>query len=162
MWYYLDNEINSINDMPEGVIGFVYKLTFTDNTKYIGKKSLYSTRIIKSLKNGKSRENTVEHLYRNTGKGFRQKFDVIKKESDWKTYQGSAVECKNKTVARKEIIQYAFSNQELTYLEAKMLFKYDVLENSNYINDNILGKFYRGKLYGENINTTTGNKEKVP
>ena len=43
-----------------------------------------------------------------------------------------------------------------------MLFKYDVLENANYINDNILGKFYRGKLYGENINTITGNKEKVP
>lgn len=162
MWYYLDNEVKSIEDMPEGVIGFVYKLTFTDNTKYIGKKNLYTTRTVKALKNGKLRENTVDHLYRNTGKGFRQKFDVIKKESNWKIYQGSAIECKNKTVARKEIIQYAFSNQELTYLEAKMQFKYDVLENANYINDNILGKFYRGKLYGESTDTFTSNKKKVP
>ena len=76
-----------------------------------------------------------------------------------------AQEVNNKTdakVTHKVVIQYAFSNQELTYLEAKMLFKYDVLENANYINDNILGKFYRGKLYGENTNTTTSNKEKVP
>lgn len=162
MWYYLNKKIKSINDMPEGVIGFVYELTFTDNTKYIGKKNLYTTRTIKALKNGKSRDNTIKYVYRNTGKGFRQKFDVIKKESNWKVYQGSAKECKNKTIARKEIIQYAFSNQELTYLEAKMLFKYGVLENANYINDNILGKFYRGKLYGESTDTFTSNKEKVP
>ena len=162
MWYYLNKEIKSIEDMPEGVIGFVYELTFTDNTKYIGKKNLYTTRTIKALKNGKLRDNAIKCVYRNTGKGFRQKFDVIKKESNWKVYQGSAKECKNKTVARKEIIQYAFSNQELTYLEAKMLFKYGVLENANYINDNILGKFYRGKLYGESADTFTSNKEKVP
>ena len=74
MWYYLNKEIKSINDMPEGVIGFVYELIFTDNTKYIGKKNLYTTRTIKALKNGKSRDNTIKCVYRNTGKGFRQKF----------------------------------------------------------------------------------------
>lgn len=162
MWYYYNNEINSINDMPEGVIGFVYKIIFTDGSKYIGKKNLYTTKTVKSLKNDKLRPNTVNRIFKNTGKGFRQKFDIIKKESDWKTYQGSAKECKNKTVERKEILQYAYSHQELTYLETKMLFKYDVLESAYYINDNILGKFYRGKLYGEETNTITGNQKKVP
>jgi len=31
----------------------------------------------------------------------------------------------------------------LTYFECKYQFMYDVLENENYLNSNILGKFYK-------------------
>ena len=96
MWYdNFNNEITSIEQMPKGAIGFVYMIEYTDGKFYIGKKNLYSTQTVKALKSGKRREGTVDVVYKNTGKGYRQAFDVVKKESDWLTYQGSHDECKN-------------------------------------------------------------------
>ena len=154
MWKYNNIEITSISQIPENAIGFIYLIEFIDGTKYIGKKNLYSIRIMKSLKSGKSRFNTINYIFKNTGKGFRQKYDVIKVESDWLSYQGSNVNCKNKTVKNKYILQFAYNKLELTYLEAKELFKNEVLENNEFLNDNILGTFFRGKLYGETNEST--------
>lgn len=152
MWYdNFNNKITSIEQMPEGAIGFVYMIEYTDGKFYIGKKNLYSTQTVKALKSGKHREGTVDVVYKNTGKGYRQAFDVVKKESDWLTYQGSHEECKTRTVKKKYILQYAFSKLELTYLEAKELFCNSVLETEDFINDNILGSFYRSNLYGDSI-----------
>ena len=36
----------------------------------------------------------------------------------------------------------AYNKKELTYLECKYQFIFEVLEDKKYINDNILGKFY--------------------
>ena len=44
----------------------------------------------------------------------------------------------------REILQYVPDKKQLTYFECKYLFINEVLETrNNYINDNILGKFYR-------------------
>ena len=45
---------------------------------------------------------------------------------------------------QRRILHYVQNKKQLTYFECKYLFINEVLENrSNYINDNILGKFYR-------------------
>ena len=44
----------------------------------------------------------------------------------------------------KKILQYVSNKKQLTYFECKYLFINEVLDSrNNYINDNILGKFYR-------------------
>ena len=47
---------------------------------------------------------------------------------------------------KREILEFAFKKKHLTYLETKYLFTNNVLENNEYINDNILGKFFRKDL----------------
>ena len=50
----------------------------------------------------------------------------------------------------KQILSYVKSKKELTYYECKELFINEVLERDNeYINDNILGKFYRKDFLNE-------------
>ena len=44
------------------------------------------------------------------------------------------------------MIKICYSKIELTYQETKYLFKYNVLEDDTYLNGNILGRFYKGKL----------------
>ena len=46
------------------------------------------------------------------------------------------------------VLKLCKNKKELTYWETKMLFQYNVLEDDRYINDNILGKFYRKDLQG--------------
>ena len=151
MWlidYGVDQkEITSIEQIPEDVIGFVYLIEFTDGTKYIGKKNVRYTKKLKALKSGKPRAKACGIVYKNTGKGFRQKYDIIYEETDWKTYQGSHKECKNKTISKKYILDFAKTPLELTYLEAKQQMIHNVLKGDSFINDNILNKFYRNNLY---------------
>ena len=47
---------------------------------------------------------------------------------------------------KREILEFAYNKKHLTYLETKYLFCNNVLENTEYINDNILGKFFRKDL----------------
>ena len=44
---------------------------------------------------------------------------------------------------KRRILRFVFNKKELTYFETKELFINEVLENTKYLNDNILGKFYR-------------------
>jgi hypothetical protein len=81
-------------------------------------------------------------------KGRRPSKKSVVKESDWKTYYGSATEiklCKPEDMMR-HVLRLCRTKKELTYYEAKYLFQYNVLEDKNYINDNILGKFYSKDL----------------
>ena len=154
--YWVDNHnlsehkirvaIESISDFPKNCIGFIYLISFMDGTKYIGKKNLYTTSKLKALKSGIQRPNS-ERVYKNTGNKSRIAYDVVKKESNWKTYQGSSKYCKNKeSTLSGLILDYAYSTRELTYLETKYLFKYNVLEDDSFLNENILGKFYKGNI----------------
>lgn len=135
----------TLKDFPEGCIGFVYRILFDDNTLYIGKKSLYSLRTVKSEAN-RHKDAVVSIKFRNTGKGFRQRYDVIKLESNWKSYKGSSKEVKGRKPVERHILAFAFSKLELTYLEEKNLFKYDAIVDPSYINSNIGGRYYRGAI----------------
>ena len=141
MWLYKDKVINSLEDFPEETYGFIYITTYNPSgISYIGKKSLFHN-IKKKL--------TKKELAEQTGPGRKSTNKVVQKESDWKTYYGSAKpilgllkENKHEEFKR-EIIKIATSKKLLTYYECKYLFHYNVLEHPvEYFNDNILGKFF--------------------
>lgn len=140
-WEFKNKPVTSLDDIPKGVIGFVYLLYFEDGTKYIGKKNLFSKTTLPALKNGTIRPYATR-IYKNVNKK-RTPFDVVTKESNWKTYKGSSKNTKNITPIKRKILRYAISKMELTYLETKYLFVLGALESDTYLNDNVLGKFYR-------------------
>ena len=141
MWLYKNKEVLSLEDLPQDTYGFIYIVTHLPSGKsYIGKKSLFHN-IKKKL--------TKKQLAGQTGRGRKPTTEVIQKESDWKTYYGSAKpildlikEGKQEEFTR-EILQLVPNKKLLTYYECKYLFEYSVLENPDgWYNDSILGKFY--------------------
>lgn len=151
VWFYKLKEDNliyfpDIKYFPENTVGFVYIVTFADGMKYIGKKNLYTFSKLLPRKDGKIRLHRYGYEYKNTGKGKRQLYEIIRKETDWKTYSGSAKDYKNIIPVSREILAFATSKRALTYLEAKYQFIYEVLERDDFINNNILGSFYKGVL----------------
>ena len=142
MWLYNEQVINSIEDMPQGTFGFIYITTHNSSgISYIGKKSLYH--------NVKRKLTKKELADMPVTRGRKVTTEVVQKESDWKTYYGSAkpivelIKGGKQEDFTREIIQFVSSKKLLTYYECKYLFKYGVLEHPlEYFNDNILGKFY--------------------
>lgn len=148
MWLYQNEVIESIEQMPESTYGFIYQVThLPTNRKYIGKKVLYFER---NVKLGKRELEAIKEERKAKGMGGRapSKKKVVK-ESDWKTYYGSQTEIKElvkngkESDFKREILKFVDNKKHLTYYECKYLFIYEVLENNQeYINDNILAKFY--------------------
>ena len=141
MWLYKGKQINSIEDLPEGTFGFVYRTRYIPTDQcYIGKKQL-----IYNLKKklGKKEKALWE------GKGRPPVYKRVEKESDWKTYYGSHTEVKKLLKEEgedkfiREILELAFEKKRLTYLENKYLFTLEVLENKRYFNDNIEGRYFK-------------------
>ena len=141
MWLYKEKVINSLEDMPQDTFGFVYIVTHKlSGISYIGKKSLFHN-IKKKL--------TKKELAEQTGPGRKSATRVVVKESDWKTYYGSAkpilelIKDGKQEEFTREILQLVPNKKLLTYYECKYLFQLGVLEHpEGYFNDNILGKFY--------------------
>jgi hypothetical protein len=142
MWLYNDKEISNLEDFPVDTYGFIYQVThIPSGFSYIGKKSLHHN-IKKKL--------TKKQLAEQTGRGRKPTTEVIQKESDWKTYYGSAkpildlIKEGKKDEFKREILQLVPNKKLLTYYECKYLFVKGVLEEpEKWYNDNILGKFYR-------------------
>ena len=151
-WTFQGRLITDIKDMPEGTYGFIYEtLHKPSGLKYIGKKVLYFER---NKRLGKRALAALKEERKAKGIGGRVplKQKVIT-ESDWKDYYGShptilkyVKESKDlrKDFERK-ILDYVPNKKLLTYFECKHLFINEVLEtfSHQYINDNVLGKFYR-------------------
>ena len=148
-WWYEGKIITDISDMPENTYGFIYEVLHkpTDR-KYLGKKVLFFER---NVRIGKRETEALKEERKAKGIGGRvpAKKKVIK-ESDWKEYYGShkdivklIKEGKQFEFERK-ILTFVPNKKLLTYYECKYLFIKEVLEErNNYINDNILGKFYK-------------------
>tara|TARA_R110000868_G_scaffold362565_1_gene624714 strand:- start:49 stop:525 length:477 start_codon:yes stop_codon:yes gene_type:complete len=138
---YIIKEYNSIEDFPEGTHGFVYIITHTLTEKaYIGKKALQHN-ITKKL--------TKKEIAEQSGPGRKSVSKKVQKESDWKTYHGSAkpiiemIKAGKEDEFTREILILAPNKKLLTYYECKILFTCEVLENSDYyFNDNIQGHFF--------------------
>lgn len=143
MWKLGEKTILEIKDLPEGVYGFIYKTThIPTGVAYIGKKVLY---------HNVKRKLTQKELAEHRGSGRKPVFKTVQKESDWKTYYGSAkpimetVKKSGGSEFEREILQLVYSKKLLTYFECKYLFMYGVLENPDmYYNDNIQGRFFTG------------------
>ena len=148
-WTYENKPVKSISDMPTGTYGFIYKTEHKPSGKlYLGKKVLYFER---NKRLGKRALQALREERKSKGIGGRVPLkQKIITESDWKTYYGShkdiltLVKESKPTDFERTILYYVPNKKLLTYYECKYLFINEVLETrSNYINDNVLGKFYR-------------------
>ena len=140
-WLYNNKRIESIDDFPEDTFGFIYITNhIPTGKKYLGKKSLYHN-IKKKLTKKELAEQPVT-------RGRKSTTQTIQKESDWKTYFGSEEFIKQKIKEGKqeeftrEIIHFVPNKKLLTYFECKYQFQLGVLESNEWLNTNILGKFF--------------------
>ena len=106
-------------DLP---YGFIYKITnLTNDKKYIGKKQCQSIRKRPPLKGKKNKRHE-------------------KIETDWKTYTSSSNELNKdleelgKDKFKFEILRWCDSKWELSYYEARLQFKEEVLLRDDYYN----------------------------
>ena len=106
-------------DLP---YGFIYKITnLTNDKKYIGKKQCQSIKKRPPLKGKKNKRHE-------------------KIETDWKTYTSSSNELNKdleqlgKGSFKFEILRWCDSKWELSYYEARLQFKEEVLLRNDYYN----------------------------
>ena len=119
-------------EIPEGVLGFVYCITNTlTGRKYIGKKG------------------TTSAAYK-TVKGKKKK---LRKESNWREYYGSCEELLTdiatlgKDKFSREVIYLSRSKGENSYFEAKLQFEADVLYHPELFYNSFVGcKIHRKHL----------------
>ena len=129
----------TVDDLPEGIEGFVYLITnLTNNRKYIGKK-LAKFKVTRPPRKGRKNKR------RDT------------KESDWRDYWGSNdhliadVEALGSSNFTREILHYCSSKAVLSYLEAKEQFDRRVLESDEYYNGIINVRVGSSKLLQEHL-----------
>lgn len=140
-WLYENKEITSLEDFPTDTFGYIYIVTHTPSgVSYLGKKSLYH--------NVKRKLTKKELAEMPITRGRRVLTEIVKKESDWKTYFGSEERIKELIKEGKqdeftrEIIHLVPNKKLLTYYECKYQFTFGVLESDKWFNTNILGKFF--------------------
>ena len=121
-WSYKNK---TVEEIPEGYIGFVYIITnTTNNRRYIGKKLTQFKRSKKPLK----------------GRTNKRRYTV---ESDWRDYYGSSdeltadVELLGKEKFTREILYWCKNKSELSYIEAREQFTHKVLESRDWYNGHI-------------------------
>jgi len=139
-WNYKGKQFSD-SMIPEGGVGFVYIMTAIIDGKsvaYIGKKNFFAN--IKRPLGKKA-------LAMSTDKRLKKYSRVIK--PDYMNYYSSNKTLKDAhkagVVIKREILMICYSQMELTYQEVKHQFKYEVLEKEEYLNGNILGRFYKTK-----------------
>lgn len=144
-WTYRDTD-KIIDEVPKNAYGFIYIIYYEDGTKYIGKKNFYSIQTKPRKKDNQKRSNHVRFTYK-IKNNTREYKEVIRQETDWRTYTGSSKEIpKDLKIIKKKIIAIVNTKIRLTYLEAKFCFNLAVLEQEEYRNTNVLGSFYQGRL----------------
>lgn len=119
-WYYNNEEYK---ETPEDYQGFVYRITELDSGKmYIGKKNFWKPKILPVTKSRKRRKRTIV-------------------ESDWIKYYGSntrvkeLLESKGEIGFKREILHLCKTKGEMSYMEAKLQFMFDVLLSEDYYNE---------------------------
>jgi hypothetical protein len=139
-WIYQGKEFVEM-DIPEGGVGFIYIMTAIIDGKsvaYIGKKNFFAN-IKRPL--GK------KVLAMSTDKRLKKYKRELK--PDFMRYYSSNKILKDAHKAgitiKREILRICHSQMELTYQETKYQFQYEVLEKEEYLNGNILGRFYKFK-----------------
>lgn len=139
-WLY-KGEVFNDSKIPEGAIGFIYEMEAIIDGKavrYIGKKNFYSTT---KKKFGKRAVANMEDK--------RAKKYTIQVKPNYQNYYSSNKVLqdahKNGIPIKRFMVRICFSKTELTYHETKYQFVREVLEKEEYLNANILGRFYKIK-----------------
>ena len=139
-WIYKGKEFEEL-DIPVGAVGFIYIMTAIIDGKsvaYIGKKNFFAN--IKRPLGKKA-------LAMSTDKRLKKYKRELK--PDFMRYYSSNKILKDAHKAgvsiKREILRICHSQMELTYQETKYQFMYEVLEKEEFLNGNILGRFYKFK-----------------
>jgi hypothetical protein len=127
--------------IPEGAIGFVYEMEVIidgKSVRYVGKKNFYS---VTKKKFGKKELESI------TDKRTK-KYSTVTKPS-YENYYSSNITLKEAHKAgikiKRFMVKICFSKMELTYYETKYQFVREVLEKEEFLNGNILGRFFKIK-----------------
>jgi hypothetical protein len=139
-WIYKGQEFND-SHIPEGAIGFVYHMSVILNGNsyaYIGKKNFFAN--IKKPMGKKALAQTTDKRLKKYTRVTKPNF-MAYHSSNQQLKEAHKAGCKIK----REILMICYSATELTYQEVKHQFKYEVLEKEEFLNGNILGKFYKFK-----------------
>jgi hypothetical protein len=138
MWIFEGKEFTE-NMIPEGAVGFVYEMVSIIDGKpvrYIGKKNFYAdvkTKLGKKEMPTDKRLKTYKRVRKSTYQNYFSSNDILKQAH------------KDGITIRREILHICFGKQELSYYECKYQFALGVLESEEFLNGNILGKFYKLK-----------------
>ena len=137
MWYYNNKEFN---ETPEEYQGFVYEIReLSTNKKYIGKKNFWRPKT----------------LPKNSRRSRRVKTKV---ESDWRGYYGSNLELQGlveehgQNGFERVILHLCKTKGEMSYMEAKFQFMFDVLLSDNYYNE-----FIGCKIHSKHVSELKDN-----
>jgi hypothetical protein len=139
-WKYKGKEFDD-SCIPENGIGFIYIMTAIIDGKsvaYIGKKNFFAN--IKRPMGKKALAMSTDKRLKKYTRELRP--DFMKYYSSNKTLKDAH---KAGVTIKREILMICYSAMELTYQEVKHQFKYEVLEKEEYLNANILGRFYKTK-----------------
>ena len=139
-WTYQNQ---TVDQLPEDCVGFVYLITNTTNGRmYIGKKlakfSKTTQKTVK-LKNGNKKKKKIR----------------TKVDSDWRDYYGSSpeltrdVEQLGTDKFQREILYYCKSKAECSYIEAREQFSRRVLESADYYNGHIQVRVHGSHIIGK-------------
>jgi hypothetical protein len=139
-WIYQGKEFEE-GHIPEGGVGFIYIMTAIIDGKsvaYIGKKNFFAN--IKRPLGKKALAMSTDKRLKKYKRELRP---------DFKGYYSSNKILKDAHKAgvsiKREILRICYSQMELTYQETKYQFLYEVLEKEEFLNGNILGRFYKFK-----------------
>ena len=139
-WIYKSKEFTE-NMIPEGAVGFVYHMSVILNGNsyaYIGKKNFFAN--IKKPMGKKALAQTTDKRLKKYTRELKPSF-MNYYSSNQQLKEAHKAGC----VIKREILMICYSATELTYQEVKHQFKYEVLEKEEFLNGNILGKFYKFK-----------------
>ena len=139
-WIYQGKEFDD-KQIPDGAVGFVYIMSAIIDGKsvlYVGKKNFFAN--VKRPLGKKA-------LAMSTDKRLKKYKRELK--PDFMKYYSSNKILKDAHKAgvpiKREILRICYSQMELTYQETKHQFIYEVLEKQEFLNGNILGRFYKFK-----------------
>jgi len=140
MWIYKNKQFSEV-DIPEGAVGFIYLMTAVIDGKsvaYIGKKNFFAN--IKKPLGKKALAMTTDKRLKKYRRELKP--DFMKYYSSNKILKDFA---KSGGLIKREMLMICYSKTELTYQETKHQFLYEVLEKEEFLNGNILGRFYKIK-----------------
>jgi hypothetical protein len=137
-WKYKGKEFDEAC-VPLGGIGFIYIMTAIIDGKsvaYIGKKNFFAN--IKKPLGKKALAMSTDKRLKKYKRELRP--DFMRYYSSNKILKEAH---KDGVMIKREILRICYSSTELTYQETKYQFVYEVLEKQEFLNGNILGRFYK-------------------
>lgn len=137
-WIYEGQEFND-NMIPDDAVGFIYMIEGIINgkvVKYIGKKNFFTDakcKIPKKALPKDKRKKTYTRVRKMTYAEYYSSNATIKEAH------------KNGVPFKRTMLKICKTKGQLTYEEVKLQFYYNVLESDEWLNGNILGRFYKQK-----------------